>query len=325
VFDDFQSLDAIGPIEVFDHASAALGRRAYRTELIAPAVGPVRASSGIGVVADEPIASVSVRGLDTLVVAGGIGVYPALRSPELVHHIGRLARKARRVASVCTGAYLLAEAGLLDGHRVTTHWMACDDLARRYPSLDVDPEPIFVDDGHIATSAGVTAGMDLALHFVEQDHGRELALEVARSLVLFLRRPGNQAQLSAPLSGQLADSGSWSELQSWVVENLDRDLSVSELAGRVNQSPRTFARRFRAEVGVTPARWVENLRLEQARRLLEETGQPVDRVARRCGLRPESIRRLFHRHLGVGPREYRDRFGAFHSTSQPTSQQRSAS
>jgi transcriptional regulator GlxA family with amidase domain len=317
VFDGFQSLDAVGPVEVFDHASAALGRRVYRVELVAPAAGPIRASSGLGVVAEQALSSVDPGGIDTLVVAGGLGVYPALDSSEVIGGIARLARSARRVASVCTGAYLLAEAGLLDGLRVTTHWMACDDLARRYPAVEVDPEPIFVDHGTVATSAGVSAGMDLALHFVEQDHGRELALDVARALVLFLRRPGNQAQLSAPLTGQLADSATWSDLQRWVVENLDRDLSVAELAARANQSPRTFARRFTSEVGITPARWVEGLRLEQARRLLEETDQPVDRVARRCGLRPESIRRLFHRHLGVGPREYRDRFGAFHA-ARPT-------
>jgi transcriptional regulator GlxA family with amidase domain len=310
VFDRFQSLDAVGPLEVFDHASTALGRAAYEVQLAAPTPGLVTASSGVGVVADRSLAQIDPRDVDTLVVAGGNGVYDLLGDASLVADIRRLAEGARRVASVCTGAYLLAESGLLDGHRVTTHWLACDDLQQRYPALEVDPEPIFVCDGGLATSAGVTAGMDLALQFVEDDHGHALALDVARSLVLFLRRPGSQAQLSAPLAGQLAESSPLRELQEWVVEHLADDLTVDRLAARVHQSPRTFARRFRDQVGLTPGRWVESLRLEQARRLLEEGRQPVEEVARRCGLRSESIRRLFHRQLGLGPREYRRRFGA---------------
>jgi transcriptional regulator GlxA family with amidase domain len=263
----------------------------------------------VGVVAPHALADVDADDLDTLVVAGGNGVYPLRREAEVVEQVRRLAVGARRVASVCTGAYLLAEAGLLDGRRVATHWIACDHLQQCYPALEVDPDPIFVSDGRLATSAGVTAGMDLALQFVEDDHGHALALDVARSLVLFLRRPGNQAQLSAPLAGQIAESTPLRTLQEWVVEHLADDLTVDRLAERAGQTPRTFARRFRDEVGMTPARWVEALRLEQARRLLEEGRQPVDEVARRCGLRPESIRRLFHRQLGLGPSEYRRRFG----------------
>jgi transcriptional regulator GlxA family with amidase domain len=318
IFDQFQSLDALGPIEVFDHASTALGQPAYVLEVVAPEAGPVASSSRVQVTADRALAEVDDADLDTLVVAGGNGVYALLDRPEVVAEVRRLAAAARRVASVCTGAYLLAEAGLLDGRRVTTHWIACDHLQERYPALEVDPDPIFVSDGRLATSAGVTAGMDLALQFVEDDHGHALALDVARSLVLFLRRPGNQAQLSAPLSGQLADSTPLRDLQEWVVEHLADDLTVDRLAERANQSPRTFARRFREEVGMTPARWVEALRLEQARRLLEEGRQPVEEVARRCGLQPESIRRLFHRQLGLGPSEYRRRFGAAVTTPTPT-------
>lgn len=310
IFDQFQSLDALGPIEVFDHASTALGRPAYDIEVVAPESGPVATSSRVAVVADRSLDDVDRRAIDTLVVAGGNGVYPLLERDDVVAAVRDLARAARRVASVCTGAYLLAQAGLLAGRRVTTHWLACDHLQQCYPDLDVDPEPIFVSDGDLATSAGVTAGMDLALQFVEDDHGHALALDVARSLVLFLRRPGNQAQLSAPLAGQLAVSTPLRQLQEWVVEHLDEDLTVDRLAARANQSPRTFARRFREEVGLTPARWIETLRLEQARRLLEEGRLPIDQIARRCGLRPESIRRLFHRQLGLGPSEYRRRFGA---------------
>ncbi len=310
VYDQFQSLDALGPIEVFDHASTALGRVAYRVEVVAPAAGPVRSSSSVAVVADTALGAVDETGLDTLIVAGGNGVYALLDDATVVASIAALASRARRVASVCTGAYLLAEAGLLDGRRVTTHWLACDHLQDRYPALDVDPDPIFISDGTLATSAGVTAGMDLALHFVEDDHGHATALDVARSLVLFLRRPGNQTQLSAPLAGQLAASAPLRELQQWVLEHLDDDLSVDRLAARVHQAPRTFARRFRDEVGITPGRWVEGLRLEQARRLLEEDSVSIDVVARRCGLAPESIRRLFQRELGLAPSEYRRRFGA---------------
>lgn len=309
VFDGFESIDAFGPIEVFDHATTAPGDHdGYDIELVAPVPGPVPTSSGIPVTAGA-LHTLDDQPIDTLLVVGGIGVYDSVHDTGLISKIRELAARSRRVASVCTGAYLLAEAGLLDGRRVTTYWMACDDLQRRYPALEVDPEPIFIIDGDIATSAGVTTGMDLALAFVEQDHSRELALEVARSLVLFLRRPANQAQLSAAMSVPASRSDELHDLQSWVVDNLDADLSVDALADRTHQSPRTFARRFRHEMGTTPAKWIEQLRLEEARRLLEDTHESVDRVARRCGLRPESIRRLFHRHLGVGPTEYRRRFG----------------
>lgn len=309
VFDGFESIDAFGPIEVFDHATTAPGDHGgYDIELVAPVPGPVLTSSGIPVTT-RGLYAISDRPIDTLVVVGGIGVYDSVHDAALISKIRELAARSRRVASVCTGAYLLAEAGLLDGRRVTTYWMACDDLQRRYPAIRVDPEPIFIIDGDIATSAGVTTGMDLALAFVEQDHSRELALDVARSLVLFLRRPANQAQLSAAMSLPASMSDELNDLQSWVIENLDADLSVDGLAARTHQSPRTFARRFRDEMGTTPAKWIEQVRLEEARRLLEDTHEPVDRVARRCGLRPESIRRLFHRHLGVGPTEYRRRFG----------------
>jgi transcriptional regulator GlxA family with amidase domain len=317
VFDRFQSLDAFGPIEVFDHASTAVGRPLYDIQVVAagprpaPATPrPVRASNGVAVLADAPLADTDATDLDTMLIAGGNGVYDLLDDPDTTAHVRRLAGGARRVASVCTGAYLLAEAGLLDRRRATTHWLSCEHLAGRYPDVEVDPEPIFVRDGPVSTSAGVTAGMDLALDFVEEDHGHPLALDVARSLVLFLRRPGTQAQLSGALSGQLAITQPLRDLHEWVLDHLDAELTVDRLAARAHQSPRTFARRFRAEVGMTPARWVEALRLEQARRLLEETPTTVDEVARRCGLGPESFRRLFHRHLGVSPREYRRRFGS---------------
>jgi transcriptional regulator GlxA family with amidase domain len=210
---------------------------------------------------------------------------------------------------VCTGAFVLARAGLLDGRRATTHWMACGALARQFPLVEVDPDPIFVRDGAVSTSAGVTAGMDLALALVEEDLGPQIALEVARDLVLFLRRPGSQAQFSAGLAAQSAVRAPLRELQDWMAGNLDADLSVAALAARAHMAPRTFARAFRDEVGLTPAAYVEALRVERARGALETTDLPVEAVARACGFGTvETLRRAFGRRVGVAPAAYRDRF-----------------
>jgi transcriptional regulator GlxA family with amidase domain len=211
---------------------------------------------------------------------------------------------------VCTGAFLLAEAGLLDGRRATTHWASCRELARRYPRVQVDPDPIFVRDGNVHTSAGVTAGMDLALALVEEDHGREVALGVARWLVLFLKRPGGQSQFSAQLSAQLAAREPIQELQAWVIENVDADLSVEALARRAGMSPRNFARVFTRETGVTPACFVETARVEAARRRLEQEGaRGVEAIAAACGFgSAETMRRAFLRRVRVSPSDYRERF-----------------
>jgi transcriptional regulator GlxA family with amidase domain len=210
---------------------------------------------------------------------------------------------------VCTGAFVLAAAGLLDGRRATTHWRSCASLARRYPQITVDADPIFVRDGNIYTSAGVTAGMDLALALVEEDHGREVALHVARELVLFLRRPGGQSQFSAQLAVQAADREPLRELQAWIADHLDQDLSIPALAARVAMSERNFARVFTREVGVTPARFVETARIEAARRRLEESSHGVEAVAAQCGFgTAESMRRTFLRRLRVPPSAYRHRF-----------------
>ena len=229
------------------------------------------------------------------------------------------ARRSRRVASVCTGAFLLARAGLLDGRRATTHWASCDALARNYPAVTVDPDPIFVRDGNVYTSAGVTAGIDLALALVEEDLGRRAALDVARSLVLFIRRPGGQAQFSSGLAGQAAIQPGIRELQDWVSDNLDSDLSVPALAERAFMSPRNFARVFSREVGLTPAAYVESLRLERARLLLETTEMQLEEIARRCGFGTvETLRRAFGRRLRVSPSDYRSRF-ASGAAATPTS------
>ncbi|MFJ8043861.1 GlxA family transcriptional regulator [Kitasatospora sp. NPDC096147] len=303
LFEDVQSLDATGPLEVF--AGAAGASPGYRLSTAVLGGGPVRSGSGLRLLPDGDLAEAEPP--HTLLVPGGRGTLrPA---PALVRRIAELAAGAERVASVCTGAFLLAEAGLLAGRRATTHWSYCDALARRFPDVEVDPEPIYVRDGRIATSAGVTAGIDLALALVEEDHGREVALTIARHLVMFLRRPGGQAQFSVQLSAQLAERQPLRELQQWIAEHPGADLSVPALADRVALSPRHFARAFAAEVGVTPGRYVDGVRLEAARRRLEEGRDGIEEVARACGYgSAESMRRAFARTLAVTPGEYRRKF-----------------
>jgi transcriptional regulator GlxA family with amidase domain len=227
----------------------------------------------------------------------------------LIAWLRAAATRSRRVTSVCSGAFLLARAGLLDGRRATTHWEACDLLARAYPQVTVESDPIFVRDGNVYTSAGVTAGIDLALALVEDDHGPEIARMVARELVLFLRRPGGQSQFSAAMASQPAEREPLRDVQQWTADNLDADLSVPALAARAAMSERNFARAFGREVGMTPAAYVEALRVDQARVRLESSGQKLEAVARDCGFGTvETMRRAFHRRLGVGPAGYRDRF-----------------
>lgn len=309
-FPGVQSLDVTGPGEVFSQADRASAGSAYAVELVTPDGAAVRASSGLRLLADRSLGD--CRGaIDTLVVAGGVGIREAARDERLDAWLRVAARRCRRVTSVCTGAFLLARAGILDGRRVTTHWAACAALGRAYPAVDVDPDPIFVRDGNVYTSAGVTAGIDLALALVEEDLGRGVALEVARNLVLFVRRPGGQAQFSATLSGQAASRPGIRELQSWIADNLAADLSVAALAERSFMSPRNFARVFSREVGVTPAGFVESLRVEHARTLLETTNLQVEEVARHCGFGTvETLRRAFGRRVHVSPSDYRDRFAA---------------
>jgi transcriptional regulator GlxA family with amidase domain len=310
VFPQAQALDVTGPTEVFSLAHRAAPDGAYTIELVAPASGPVRTSSGIQLMPDTELER--CRGaIDTLLVAGGLGTFDAARDPRLVAWIARAARRSRRVGSVCTGAFLLARAGLLDGRRATTHWASCEALDRSYPSIDVDPDPIFVRDGNVYTSAGVTAGIDLSLSLVEEDLGRDAALNVARALVLFIRRPGGQAQFSSSLAGQSASQPGIRETQDWITDHLDQDLSVPALAERAFMSPRNFARVFAREVGMTPAAYVEALRVERARTLLETAGVQLEEIAHRCGFGTvETLRRAFGRRLRVSPSDYRARFAA---------------
>jgi len=313
VYPGVQSLDFAGPLEVFAGAAQlmqATGRRArgYEVKLLSVDGRPLQTSSGLTVTPHASLASAPAA-IDTLIVAGGHGCMEAAADPVLLEWISQVSPTARRTTSVCTGAFLLAAAGLLDGRRATTHWASAAELAARYPAIDVDPEPIFLKDGPIWTSAGVTAGMDLALALVEEDLDRDAALQIARHLVLFLRRPGNQSQFSATLSIQEPARGSLREVQRFVLEHPAADLSVEALADHAHMSPRHFARVFRAESGVTPARYVEQVRLEAARRHLEDTAEPIAAVAEACGFgTPETMRRVFLRVLDVGPAEYRRRF-----------------
>ena len=307
VFPDVQSLDVTGPTEVFSIAQR-LGHAPYEIELVASSAAPLRASSGLRLVPDRAV-SVCRGPIDTLVVAGGLGTAAARRDERLVAWLRDAAGRSRRVASVCTGAFLLAKAGLLDGRRATTHWDSCAALRRNHPEVTVEPDPIFVRDGDVYTSAGVTAGIDLALALVEEDAGRDAALEVARQLVVFVQRPGGQTQFSAQLAHPAARRPTLRELQAWLPDHLDEELTVETLAERAFMSPRNFARAFRREVGVTPAAYVASLRVERARLELEAGDAPVEVVAHRCGFGTvETMRRSFRRRLHTSPAEYRDRF-----------------
>src|SRR6266571_1954430 len=318
-YPDIQMLDVMGPLEVFSRTSRWLkdnGRRtddAYSLEILGLKRGPFRASSGLRVYADRRFDEVG-RGLDTLLIAGGKGTERYRAHAPILRWLRRQARWVRRLASVCTGAFFLAEAGLLKGRRARTHWSFCSQLARRFPDVRVEPDTIFVREGSIYTSAGVTAGMDLALAMVEEDLGREVALAAARELVMFLRRPGGQAQFSAQLAVQFAEHAPLSELQAYILDHPPDDLSVETLARRVAMSPRNFARVFASEVGTTPARFVTSVRVETARRLLEESSQDLEAICSMCGLgTPESLRRAFLRTVGVAPSQYRERFSRRHS------------
>jgi transcriptional regulator GlxA family with amidase domain len=312
-FDGVQALDLVGPLEVFAAATEVLAATGdhgpgYTTRVVSGDGAPVRSTSGLAMSVDGALTA--ERGtIDTLVITGGRGVHEAAKDRRIVDSVIKASGRSRRTTSVCTGAFLLAATGLLDGKRVTTHWASCGELAARYPAVDVHADPIYIHDGDVWTSAGVTAGMDLALALVEADLGRKVALTVARWLVLFVKRPGSQAQFSAQLANQVADREPLRDLQHWIADNPGSDLSVSALAGRVSMSPRHLARTFRRSTGQTPARFVERVRLETARRRLEESGDAVEAIAAACGFgTAETMRRTFVRVLGTAPSEYRKRF-----------------
>ena len=306
-FEEGQILDVTGPLEVFSHASRYLPDVRYRTQVVTNGGGPVIASCGLEF-ASLPIHEITGP-VDTLMVAGGAGIDAAVADTELVAHIRRLAADARRVTSVCSGAFLLAAAGLLDGRRATTHWADCRQLDEAYADVTVDLDAIYVNDGNVWTSAGVTAGIDLTLALVADDHGHQAAAIVARQLVVYLQRSGGQAQFSALLAGQAADTEPVRDLLAWLRDHLTDDLSVAALARQINLSERQFTRVFKAEVGATAADHVEAVRLDSACRLLETTNRTIEQIAKTCGFgTPETMNRTFRRRLDTTPREHRRHF-----------------
>jgi transcriptional regulator GlxA family with amidase domain len=309
-FPAVQLLDVTGPVQVFasanDLITQAGGAAPYLVRVVAQ--GGERVTASAGVVLDAAPLAEPGDAVDSLLVAGGPGVDAAAENLVLVDWLRQRAMQARRVASVCTGAFLLAATGMLDGRRAATHWNYCTRLAQRFPLVRVEPDPIFLRDGPVWTSAGVTAGIDLALALVEEDLGRSVALAVARYLVVFLKRPGGQAQFSAALALQAADD-KFGTLHDWVNDHLGDELSLSVLAEQAGMSERSFSRHYAAATGQTPARAIEQLRVEAARRLLSESRTPVKRIAQRCGFgSEETMRRSFLRRLAVTPQDYRARF-----------------
>lgn len=314
-YEGAELLEVTGPIEVFNMLNRCLGeesapKRGYAVTLLAEAPGPFATSPGTRLVADDGWTGCT-GALDTLIVPGSPDgpLERALVNVEFVEWLRQAQRRSRRLVSFCTGAFLLAEAGLLNGKRATTHWMDLERLQREYPEVAVEKDAIYTRDGAVFTSAGVTAGMDLALALVEEDFGRKTALEVARRLVMFLKRPGGQAQFSTQLRAQMVEGGQLAPLLSWLKDAPCTKVTVEELAERAAMSPRNFARVFLRETGKTPAKYLDQLRLERSIALLEDTAIPLERVALQSGFTcAEKMRRAFVREVGVTPLAYRMRF-----------------
>lgn len=321
IFPQFMSLDAAGPLQVFGSANAERTAHglppAYVLHLVAETPGPVPSSAGFSLVAEQGWCVLEPAGIDTLLVAGGDGVDAQLDNTQLLAWLRRAEPQVRRLGSVCSGALLLAQAGLLDGQRATTHWCRMAQMRRGHPAVQVDEDCLHTYDAaspvysHVFTSAGVTAGIDLALALVEADLGRAMALAVARRLVMFMRRPGGQAQFSALLAPETRHAPRLAALLEWIPSQLGNDLSLDALAERACMPPRTLTRVFQRELGTTPGRYVERVRVEAASALLAQAQASVATVARLCGFEhPENLRRSFHKHRAVSPQAYAQRFGA---------------
>ena len=314
-----QMLDVAGPMDVFSEANTLLGDpEAYLMQIVALSPEPVTALNGTRFLPDMTIDS-SLEGFDTLVVACTPGIREYESHPALIDWIAREARHVRRIASVCTGAFILAHAGLLNGRCATTHWGFAARLASTFPEIDVDSNKIYIKDGPVYSSAGVTASMDLALGLVEEDHGRSIALGVAKQLILFLKRPGGQSQFSVHLETQVAEIGPIRDIHEWILENISGDLSIEALADRAGMSSRNFARLFKRETSMTPGDYVEATRVDVARRMIEEGGIPLKKVASLCGFADQNgLRRAFMRRIDVTPVEYRQRFRPSEAAIQST-------
>lgn len=310
-YEGMNLLDLSGPLQVFATANRLSDVPRYQLQVASARGANITTSAGLPLATQALHEIATGAPLHTLLCPGGSIGAEFLAEPALVQWIRAHQASAQRVCSVCTGAFFLAQAGVLDGLRVTTHWDWAHRLQQAYPAITVDPEPIFIRQGRVWTSAGVTAGIDLALALVEQDYGHALAIAVARQLVMFIKRPGGQSQFSAPLASQTRGSERFAALHGWIADNLAADLRVDNLARQANMSPRSFARAYVADQGRTPARTVELMRLEAARRALEQTALPLKRIASEAGYGEEqNLRRVFQRQLGVNPVDYRERFAA---------------
>ena len=302
IFEGFQLLDAAGPIGAFEMPMRGMKPPPYELDVIAPEAGAVRSSSGVAWIAK---AMPRQPAYDTLVIAGGLGTREAMLDPKVQAFVKAAMKTARRVCSVCSGAYILAQAGVLEGKRATTHWGRTPDFQKRYPDVKLEPDCIYTRDGKVWTSAGITAGIDLALALIADDLGEEVSRRTAQELVVYHRRPGGQSQFSALLDIERIE-GRFTPLLAWMRERLDEALSVETLAAQANMSPRNFARAFTAETGVTPAKAVERLRLESARERVEHSSDPIDVVAQDVGFGdPERMRRAFVRAFGQPPQALR--------------------
>jgi transcriptional regulator GlxA family with amidase domain len=312
-YDGVSLLDLSGPLEALriasTHPNHVGASQVYACSVHSVHGGPVMTADGVPIVT-ERVSALDAEAIDTLIVPGACNVDDVRRDRELIDWIANRAPDCRRICSVCIGTFLLAEARLLNSKRVTTHWQHCKLLASTYPEITVEPDAIYVRDGAIWSSAGVTTGIDLALALVEQDCGRAVAMHVARVLVVYLRRMGGQSQYSAILAAQTESANdAFAQLELWIAENLTADLRVERLAERAGMSPRNFARRYRETRKRSPARAVESIRVDAARRALEETDDRIEDIARRCGFASEEhLRGAFARHVGIPPRVYRDRF-----------------
>jgi len=316
IFEHANIIDVTGPAGVFAAATALLNASAtgiksgYEIQFLGEILSPIQTDGGLRLLPDATLDSVTAP-IDTLIVPGGTGARDLKHQRGMISWLRQVVPYTRRPCSVCTGAFLLAESGMLDGRKVVTHWDHCEALSRHYPSLTVDPDPIFITDGKFRTSAGVTAGMDMALALVEEDFGHEIAIATARQLVMDFKRPGGQSQFSDRLTTQLSAGSRFSNLLTWVYDNPGKDLRVDVLAEHAAMSPRNFVRVFSSETGQTPAKFVEKIRLDLARALLSGSGQTITRIADTCGFgNAERMRRTFHRHLTTSPENYRKRFSA---------------
>jgi len=312
-YDGITSLDLSGPLEAFSSAvvDSSKGKSVpgYKVTIAALGAKTFRSESGLCMTADCSLSS--VRQVDTLLIPGGRGMRDPSTGAKLAGWISKRVDRIRRVASICTGVYGLAPTGLLDGRRVTTHWKFATDLAARYPALKVDAKPLYIREDKFYTSAGVTAGIDLSLALIEEDFGPQIALAVARDLVVYMKRPGGQEQFSEPLKFQMASTSRFADLPAWISGHLDQDLSVEALAQRINLCPRQFTRRFKTEFKSSPAAFVQRLRLDEARNRLASADSSVENVAASVGFNdPDSFRRAFVKCFGVPPQQYRSRFAA---------------